>query len=656
MRQTETMRAAPRLLLSHPIVCLLAALAAVVVLEVIGPLNVVHAADITVEGESFTNRPASGTTVITGAGYSGGSALKFTADVTASHTVNCSAPCDVVLMASGGQSGGQASLSVNGSAPQALTSTTTTAYTFRLPAGANTISVTAGGTGTGHNAILDVVSFPASDGGTDTTAPETTITSPLSGSVVGTTVTFSFTTSEVNTTFQCRLVGRDSTRTNCTSPMAYTNLTVGTQYAFKVWAKDAAGNIDSTPATFTFTPSSSSGTDTTPPETSITSPPSGSVIGTTVTFGFTTSEPGSTFQCRLVGRDSTRTNCTSPMAYTNLTVGTQYAFKVWAKDAAGNIDSTPATFTFTPSDGTAPPAACADGADNDGDGKIDLADPGCSSPADTDEFDAPTGTTARLVGAGDIATFDSADTATANLIAARPDARVFTAGDNAYPNGSASDFTTKYEPAWGPFKNRTSPSPGNHDYNTSGASAYKSYFGSVAGLRSVNPTYYAYTLGAWRVYALDSNISMAIGSPQYNFVQNDLATNGALCELAYWHHALASSGEHGNDARTRPIFELFDAQGGDLVLSGHDHNYERFQKIDSMGRPSASGVRLIIVGTGGTSLRGQGFVQAGSEVRNFDTHGIVDINLASTGYSGRFVPAPGFGSFTDSFSGTCGRT
>jgi hypothetical protein len=246
--------------------------------------------------------------------------------------------------------------------------------------------------------------------------------------------------------------------------------------------------------------------------------------------------------------------------------------------------------------------------------------------------------------------------ATGNLIDARPGARVFTAGDNAYPNGSASDYTNKYHPAWGPFKNRTSPSPGNHDYNTSGASAYKNYFGSVAGLRLVNPTYYVYTLGAWRVYALDSNISMAVGSPQYNFVQNDLATNGALCELAYWHHPIASSGQHGNDARARPIFALFDAQGGDLVLNGHDHNYERFTKINSSGQVSASGVRQIVVGTGGTSLRGQGFVQPGSEVRNFNTHGIVGLNLGSTGYSGRFVPAPGFGSFTDSFSGTCGRT
>ena len=118
-----------------------------------------------VEGENFTNRPA-GTNVITGAGYSGGAALKFTANVTASHAVNCSVTCDVVLMASGGQSGGQATFSVNGSLPQPITSTTTTAYTFdvNLPAGSRTISVTAGGTGTGHNAILDVASFPASDG------------------------------------------------------------------------------------------------------------------------------------------------------------------------------------------------------------------------------------------------------------------------------------------------------------------------------------------------------------------------------------------------------------------------------------------------------------------------------------------------------------
>src|SRR5919112_4170178 len=284
-------------------------------------------------------------------------------------------------------------------------------------------------------------------------------------------------------------------------------------------------------------------------------------------------------------------------------------------------------------------------------GPIEVVHAGTITPSAT--------TSARLVGAGDIGSNGNADIATGNLIDARPDARVFTTGDNAYPNGSPSDFTNHYHPAWGPFKNRTSPSPGNHDYYTSGASAYKSYFGWVDNVRNVNPTYYVYNLGAWRVYALDSNISMKVGSPQYNFVLKDLATNGALCELAYWHHPVISSGEHGNDARAQPIFALFDAQGGDLVLNGHDHNYERFTKINSLGQVSTSGVRQIIVGTGGTSLRGEGFVQTGSVVRNsaddFNTHGIVDINLSSTGYSGKFVPVAGK-SFTDSFSGTCGRT
>src|SRR5215203_649014 len=143
MRQSETMRAASRLLRSHPIVCLLAALAAVVVLGVLGPIKVVHAADVAVEGENF-DRPASGTNVITGAGYSGGAAP----------------------------------FSVNGSDPQALTSTTTTAYTFHLPDGANTISVKAGGTGPGHNAFLDVAKFPA-DGGSVAMPSETPDQTPM---------------------------------------------------------------------------------------------------------------------------------------------------------------------------------------------------------------------------------------------------------------------------------------------------------------------------------------------------------------------------------------------------------------------------------------------------------------------------------------------
>src|SRR5215212_6534045 len=175
MRHLEPMRAAPRLLVSHPTLCLLAALAAGVVVGVLGPIKVVHAADTSlVEGDNFATKPT-GATIVSDTLFSGGKALKFTADGTASHTVTCSTPCDVVLMARAGQSGGRPSFSVNGSTPQAITTSNQVApepYTFmNLPAGSNEIRVTASGTGTGHNAFLDVAKFPA-DGGSGGTPPD----------------------------------------------------------------------------------------------------------------------------------------------------------------------------------------------------------------------------------------------------------------------------------------------------------------------------------------------------------------------------------------------------------------------------------------------------------------------------------------------------
>src|SRR4051794_22888597 len=171
MRQSETKRASSRLLLSHPIVCLLAAMAAGVVLGVLGPIKVVHAADVAVEGESF-DRPPAGTVVVTDStrGYSGNQALKFTANVTARHTINCSQVCDVVLSARGGQTGGSPTLSVRGgdvvTAPQSITSSALANYTFRnLPAG-TVLSVTAGNVATGRNAFLDVALFSTTDPGT----------------------------------------------------------------------------------------------------------------------------------------------------------------------------------------------------------------------------------------------------------------------------------------------------------------------------------------------------------------------------------------------------------------------------------------------------------------------------------------------------------
>jgi hypothetical protein len=308
-------------------------------------------------------------------------------------------------------------------------------------------------------------------------------------------------------------------------------------------------------------------------------------------------------------------------------------------------------------------------ADTDGDGVLDADDncPTVPNPGQRDDDDdgvgnrcettqpPPGGTTFKLVGAGDIADTGNADLATGNLIdaiiAANPDNTtfVFTTGDNAYPSGSATDFSQKYEPTWGPFKSRTRPSPGNHDYRTSSASGYKNYFQGVPAV-STNPTYYAYNLGAsWRIYSLDSNIPMASGSTQYNWLANDLTKNPKLCVAAYWHHPTASSGEHGPTAATKPVFALLDQRGAELVLSGHDHNFEVFSRINSSGAASANGVQQVVVGTGGTALRTFPTVAPNSRERILK-HGILDLTLKDSGYSFNFVAIDGTTGMTHSDS------
>jgi Calcineurin-like phosphoesterase len=188
------------------------------------------------------------------------------------------------------------------------------------------------------------------------------------------------------------------------------------------------------------------------------------------------------------------------------------------------------------------------------------------------------------------------------------------------------------------------------------ACGYKDYFGTLATPEGF--AYYAYDLGAWRIYSLDSDIPAGRASAQYQWLQNDLASpNARPCMAAYWHHPIASSGLAGNYSRMSQIFALLDSKGADLVLNGHDHDYERFTKINSSGAPDPNGMPEIVVGTGGAPLGSLASPRhEGSLVGFSDTYGIVDIALSSTGYSGEFVPAavPGFKSSTDSFSGTCG--
>ena len=251
-----------------------------------------------------------------------------------------------------------------------------------------------------------------------------------------------------------------------------------------------------------------------------------------------------------------------------------------------------------------------------------------------------------LVGAGDIASCSSSgDEATSKLLDSIA-GTVITLGDNVYDSGTASEFTNCYGPSWGRHKSRTRPAPGNHDYRTSGASGYYNYFDAAAG--DASKGYYSYELGAWHIVALNSNISMAAGSAQEQWLRSDLAAHPAKCTLAYWHHPRFSSGSaHGSSTAPQPLWQaLYDANA-DVILAGHEHNYERFAPQDPGGRADTlRGIRQFVVGSGGKSHYGFGTILATSEVRNADTNGVLKLTLHPTSYDFEFVPEAGK-TFTD---------
>ena len=251
-----------------------------------------------------------------------------------------------------------------------------------------------------------------------------------------------------------------------------------------------------------------------------------------------------------------------------------------------------------------------------------------------------------LVGAGDISTCDNSnDEATAKLLDSIS-GTVFTAGDNAYPSGTYTQFTNCYHPTWGRHKSRTKPVPGNHDYNTSGAAGYFKYFSNTS-------SYYAYNLGDWRIYALNSEIDVSSTSAQVKWLKNDLAANPKRCVLAYWHKPRWSSGTtHGSNSKYQTLWKtLYDAHA-EIVIGGHEHNYERFKEMNGSGSASSPGLREFVVGTGGGSHSGFGSALSTSQIRNSSTYGVLKLTLTSTSYSWKFVPVAGK-SFTDSGTTNC---
>jgi hypothetical protein len=257
-----------------------------------------------------------------------------------------------------------------------------------------------------------------------------------------------------------------------------------------------------------------------------------------------------------------------------------------------------------------------------------------------------------LVGAGDIASCsETGDEATANLLDGIA-GTVFTTGDNAYKDGTLAEFMDCYDPTWGRHKARTRPSPGNHDYHTADAAGYFSYFGPAAGDPAKG--YYSYDLGAWHIIVLNSEISTAAGSPQEQWLRADLAAHPVACTAAYWHRPrFSSSTRHGSSTSVKPLWQALYDFGADIVLVGHEHNYERFAPQDPNGVADPQrGIRQFLVGTGGKDLYAIGTPIANSEIQNDDTFGVLKLTLHPTSYEWEFIPEAGK-TFTDSGTASC---
>jgi len=265
-----------------------------------------------------------------------------------------------------------------------------------------------------------------------------------------------------------------------------------------------------------------------------------------------------------------------------------------------------------------------------------------------------------LLAAGDIAECDhQGDEATGRILAEYPNATIATLGDNAYQDGTLEEFQSCYAPSWGPFKDRTRPATGNHDEATKNAQGYWDFFGAQGG--PYDRYYYSYDLGAWHIVVLNSDCwrvgGCEAGDPQAQWLQRDLEQHPNLCILAYWHRPPFSSGRYGDPKdteRVRPLWRVLFEKGADVLLTGHEHSYERFAPMNAEGeRDDASGVRLFVVGTGGGNLRDfENNPLPTTEVRDDQTWGVLKLTLKPTGYDWNFLPVAGK-TFADSGSATC---
>jgi hypothetical protein len=220
-------------------------------------------------------------------------------------------------------------------------------------------------------------------------------------------------------------------------------------------------------------------------------------------------------------------------------------------------------------------------------------------------------------------------------------------GNYQYEVPTSADYASAYGPGWGRLRSITTPAVGNQELKVHEANTFHDYFGDRAG-PAVG--YWSYDLGPWHVVVLNTNCTSVVGgcgpqSPEVQWLQADLASTSSRCVLAYGQHQRWSNGIAGPNIAVETLFSTLAAGGVDLYLSSHDHDYERFPRLDGAGHPSSVGVRQFVVGTGGqavyTPAEGDAPWRAkaapvGSDILDTADPGVLGLTLRSDGYSWDF--------------------
>ncbi|RKH98943.1 discoidin domain-containing protein [Corallococcus sp. AB038B] len=223
-------------------------------------------------------------------------------------------------------------------------------------------------------------------------------------------------------------------------------------------------------------------------------------------------------------------------------------------------------------------------------------------------------------------------------------------GDNAYPNGTDAEFQEHlFKPMAGLLREVPMfATPGNHEYVTNQAQPYLDNMYLPANNPQGSERYYSFDWGPVHFISLDSNCAVGLASAdrctlaaQKAWAESDLAANTRPWTVAFFHHPSWSSGEHGSQLTMRRQFgPLFEKYGVDLVLTGHDHDYERSKPMygDNVASSTQRGIPYLVVGSGGATLRPFATSQpAWTALRDNQAYGFLDVSVDGGTLTARLI-------------------